>query len=122
MNPYFIPEFTVISQGTPVSSCTGVEDGIYHSTGNCNEYVTCSNGVMTSQTCSAGEFFDDATNACGVDTTTCEDACNPDPCQNGACSYDGEGFSCSCDSGFSGSTCGKYTVFGLYWFDAKGAH
>ena len=98
----------VIAEGTPVSSCTNVEDGSYHSTGNCNEYVTCSNGVMSTHTCSANQYFDDASNACGAITSTCTDACNENPCSNGVCSYDGDGYSCSCNSGFSGDNCGKY--------------
>ena len=104
----------MISTGTPVSSCSGVEDGSYHSTGNCNEYVTCSDDVMSTNTCPSNEVWDDALGACGVLTSTCTDACNPEnPCENGACDYDGEGYACTCDPGFMGTNCGKLFVIFL---------
>ena len=107
-----ISEIIIVSSGQAVSDCTGVPDGDYHSSGNCNAYVTCTAGVLADSTCPAGEFWDDDTDACGSTTNTCEDACSIGPCSNGGtCAYSGESYECTCPTAVTGSNCET----GLIW-------
>lgn len=34
-----------------------------------------------------------------------EDPCDPNPCEHGDCSVDGDGYKCSCEDGYEGPTC-----------------
>ena len=110
--PNFISGFVFIPSGDPISSCTNVQDGRYQSSTNCNTFIQCSSESLSTHTCPVGQFFDDDSDACGSSTSTCQDACTPGPCQNGAtCAYEGSDYVCQCAEGYEGTDCGKEVMF-----------
>jgi EGF-like domain len=43
------------------------------------------------------------------------DPCASNPCQNGNCYSDDDGYTCKCDKGWTGSNCEQRNLFNLFW-------
>ncbi|MEW5851040.1 MAG: HYR domain-containing protein [Myxococcota bacterium] len=87
------------------SACTG-----YCGDNTADLDEECDGADLRSQTCQDQGYEHgtlSCTGACTLDLTACtNDACSPDPCQNGGTCVDGVGtYSCSCPEGYSGTNC-----------------
>ena len=60
-------------EGDTVTACTGVPNGDYQSAVNCNQYITCYYGAVTTNTCPENQYWDDALKRCDFASSTCTD-------------------------------------------------
>ena len=61
-----------MEEGECVRSCVGVADGLYQACDSCYEYVECDQGNVVEHSCDGDDMFDDSTNACEEDSSTCD--------------------------------------------------